>query len=48
MKIKRKEAIVVSTLPHRIMANLYVGLTKRSHPTKIFSNEDDAIKWLKE
>lgn len=47
MKIKRKEALVLATLPHRIMANLYLRLTKQSHPTKIFSNEIDAIKWLK-
>jgi len=48
MKIKRKEALVIATLPNRIMANLYVGLSKRSHPTKIFSNEEDAVKWLTE
>lgn len=48
MKMKRKEALVLATLPHRIMANLYMRLTKKSHPTKIFSNEDDAIKWLME
>ncbi len=48
MKIKKKEALVLATLPHRIMGNLYMRLSKKSHPTKIFSNEEDALKWLKE
>ena len=45
--IKTKEAFVIETLPHRIMANFYIRYTKQNHPTKIFSNETDALLWLR-
>ncbi|MEJ6615897.1 MAG: hypothetical protein QNL61_03185 [Crocinitomicaceae bacterium] len=48
LKMKKKEALVLATLPHRIMANLYLRFSKPTHPTKIFSKEEDAIVWLKE
>lgn len=47
LDIKTKEAFVIKTLPHRIMANLYIRFTKPNHPSKIFSNEADALKWLR-
>lgn len=47
LSIKSKEAFVIETLPHRIMANFYIRFTKPNHPTKIFSNELDALKWLR-
>jgi len=47
LELKEKEAFVLSTLPHRIMASLYIKFSKQNHPTKIFSNEKDALKWLK-
>lgn len=47
LEMKKKEALVLATLSHRIMANLYIRFVKPNHPTKIFSNENDAIEWLK-
>ncbi len=47
LSIKSKEAFVIESLAHRIMANFYIRTTKQNHPTKIFSNETDALKWLR-
>lgn len=47
LDIKTKEAFVIETLPHRIIGNFYIRYTKSNHPTKIFSNEVDALKWLR-
>ena len=44
--IKVKEAFVITTLPHRILGNLYLRVNKPSHPTKFFTTENDAINWL--
>lgn len=46
LNLKIKEAFVLSTLPHRIMANFYVKFSKPHHPTKVFSNENEALNWL--
>ena len=48
LDMKKKEAFVLSTLPHRIITNFYMKFSKQNHPTKIFSNEIAAIKWLEE
>lgn len=41
------EAILVETTANRLMANVYVNYNKPRIPTKIFTNEEEAIKWLK-
>lgn len=43
-----KEALVISRYLTRLSYKLYTRFSKQSHPTKIFSNEVDALKWLKE
>ena len=41
----KKEAIVISSFSRRLRA-LFLS-NKSNHPTKLFSNEVEAIKWLK-
>lgn len=41
------EAYIATNIGHKIIGNFYLKLNKPGRPTKIFSNEDDAIAWLK-
>ena len=45
-KIKKAEAFVVVSLPHRIESNFYKRFNKPNHPVEIFSTEAAAVKWL--
>ncbi len=40
------DAIVVKSLSHKILANFYLKFNKPAKPTKIFTNEVDAVKRL--
>ncbi|MBA2610589.1 MAG: hypothetical protein H0U95_01370 [Bacteroidetes bacterium] len=40
------DALVVKSLSHKILANFYLKFNKPAKPTKIFTNEVDAVKWL--
>jgi len=40
-------AVVVNTLPYKLIANFYLKFNKPKRPYKVFSKEEDAIKWLK-
>lgn len=40
-------AILVNSLPTRLIANFFIKFHKPTFPVKIFSSEKDAIKWLK-
>ena len=46
-KFKSAEALVLNGLPHRIIANFYIKVYKPKHPTRIFSTEQEGVKWLK-
>ena len=41
------DALVVESLPHRMVGNFYIKFNKPSRPTKVFSNRQEAIKWLR-
>lgn len=41
------EAYVVSNLAQKIVGNFYVNFHKPQVPTKIFTNTEEAVKWLK-
>lgn len=41
------EAYIVNNLAQKIIGNFYVNFHKPKAPTKIFTNETDAVKWLK-
>ncbi|PCJ84919.1 MAG: hypothetical protein COA57_08350 [Flavobacteriales bacterium] len=42
------EAIVVKSLAHRIIVNFIINFNKPARPIKLFNDEKEAVKWLKE
>lgn len=40
-------AVVVTSLPYKLIANFYLRFNKPKRPFKVFSNEEEAVKWLK-
>lgn len=40
-------ALVIKSLAHRIMAFFIISIRKKYYPSMIFSNERDALTWLK-
>lgn len=44
---KIAEAFVVKNLSQRILANFYIRIKKHGCPTEVFSNEDEACRWVK-
>lgn len=40
------QAIVVENLANRIVGNFYIRFHQPSVPTKLFSNQEDALQWL--
>lgn len=45
-KFRIANAIVVNSLPHRLIAQSYLKLNKPQVNTRIFTEEDKAVKWL--
>lgn len=47
--MKTAEAILVNSLHQRLIGTFFLKISSSlsNHPTRIFSNEDEAIKWLK-
>jgi len=44
--IKKAEALVISTISHRIESNFYKNFFDPKHPVRLFEDEELAIKWL--
>lgn len=40
-------AVVLNSLAIRLIANFYLNVNKPSKPSKVFSNYDEAVSWLK-
>ncbi len=40
------DALLISSLPHKLMANFYMKFNKPVKPTRIFNNRDRAVQWL--
>ena len=40
-------AVIVTSLPYKLIANFYLKFNKPKRPFKVFSNEEEAVKWLK-
>ncbi len=40
-------AVIVTSLPYKLIANFYLKFNKPKRPFKVFSNEDDGVAWLK-
>jgi hypothetical protein len=41
------DAYVINSFPQKIAANFYLKVNKPTRPSKIFTNTNEAIKWLK-
>ncbi|PBQ33752.1 hypothetical protein CNR22_18850 [Sphingobacteriaceae bacterium] len=41
------EALIMDSLPLKILGNFYVEYKKPARPTKIFDNHEKAVEWLK-
>jgi hypothetical protein len=39
-------AFVVTSIPQKVLGNAYITFNKPGTPTKIFTDYDDAVKWL--
>ncbi|MDX2174696.1 MAG: hypothetical protein SFY56_16445 [Bacteroidota bacterium] len=42
----KADAFVLSSLSHKILANFYLKISPPERPTKFFSDEESALKWL--
>lgn len=42
------KTIVAQTLAHRVIGNFFIAVQKPPVPMKLFSNEKEALKWMKE
>lgn len=40
-------ALLIGSPVSKVIGNLFLGLNKPPYPTKLFSNEDEAVEWLK-
>jgi len=40
-------AVVVDSLPYKLIANFYLKFNKPKRPYKVFGKEEEAVKWLK-
>jgi hypothetical protein len=41
------EAIIIGSLPVRIMGNFYLKFHKPEVPTRMFDDQEEALKWLR-
>ncbi|MFH1427329.1 MAG: STAS/SEC14 domain-containing protein [Patescibacteria group bacterium] len=46
-KITKASAVLVSWPISRVIGNFFIGLNKPSYPTKLFTEIEAALKWLK-
>jgi hypothetical protein len=46
-KIQSAGALLISSPLSRLIGNFFIGLNKPKFPTTLFTNEYEAIKWLK-
>jgi len=44
----KADAVVITSMAHKILANFYLKFQKPSVPTKFFKAEDEAVEWLQE
>jgi hypothetical protein len=41
------EAFIVKSLPQKLIANFFMRFNKPGRPTRMFTNVDEALNWLK-
>ncbi len=47
IKVRKAQAMIVDSLPNRLIANFYFKFNKPKGPGKVFNSEKSAISWLK-
>jgi len=45
-KLTKASAILVSSPVSRLLGSFFIGLNKPPYPVKLFTSEEEAIKWL--
>jgi hypothetical protein len=45
-QLKKAEALVVTSLGHRIIANFYTRTRRRHHPVRVFATDWEAVEWI--
>jgi len=43
---KKAEALVVTSLPNRILGTFYARTRRRHHPIRLFATEAEALEWI--
>lgn len=47
VKVRKAQALVVNNTPSKLLAKFFIKYHKPINPTKIFTNFDEALKWIK-
>jgi len=47
IKVRKAHAIIVDSIPNRLLANFYFRFNKPIGPGKVFNSEKAAISWLR-
>jgi hypothetical protein len=47
MQFTVADAMVIHNLPQKVVANFYLRINRPEKPTRFFSDEEEAITWLK-
>lgn len=48
VRLRKAQAIIIDSLPNRLLANFYIKFHKPVNPIKIFEKENEALQWLKQ
>ena len=46
-KFGKADAYVIKSLPQKILGNFFIKVLKPELPSRLFTNEEEALKWLK-
>lgn len=46
-KVRKAQALLVNNMPSKLLANFFIKYHKPVNPTKIFTDMDSALKWIK-
>ena len=47
LKVRKSQALIVNNTPSKLLANFFIKYHKQSNPTKIFTNFDEAVEWIR-
>jgi len=48
IRSRKAEAFIVDSLANKLLISFYIRVNKPSTPAKVFTNEPDAVEWLKQ